>query len=468
MSAGGLTPFQAWHVLRARRWLMINIFGGVVLLTLVGSLLWPKTYKGEASVVVDVMNPDPVTGNPTAAGMASAYLATQVDVITSHNVALKVVDRLRLNEDPAIIKQYQTKTGGAGSIRDWIANLLAANLEVIPSRESSVITIDYFARDGQVAAELANGFADSYIQTDRELKNDTARRQSGWFQEQIQGLRTALETSQQRLADYQRSNNVVVVAGSADRLDVENGRLAETTAQLVAAQAQLGDAQAKLQQMHQATDKQQIEQLPDILGNQLLQSMKADLTRAEGRLADMGQRVDRNHPQYLSAAAEVSELKRKLISEIATATGSIRQTSEISQQRVRELQRALDQQKARIIQLQQQHDAIDVLNRDVQNAQHTYDAAIQRTDALRLEGRNDQSTIAMLDKAVAPIKSARPRILLNTALAVVLGGLLAVGAAFAAERLDRRVRTRFDLLQSTDMAVLAEIPRLFIATPKGA
>ena len=74
----------------------------------------------------------------------------------------------------------------------------------------------------------------------------------------------------------------------------------------------------------------------------------------------------------------------------------------------------------------------------------------------------------MLDKAVAPIKSARPRSLLNTALAVVLGGLLAVGAAFAAERLDRRVRTRFDLLQSTDMAVLAEIPRLFIATPKGA
>src|ERR1019366_1732320 len=145
MSAGGLTPFQACHVLRARRWLMINIFGGVVLLTLVGSLLWPKTYKGEASVVVDSTNPDPVTGNLTAGGMASAFLATQVDVITSHNVALKVVDRLRLNEDPEIIKQYRSKTGGNGSIRDWIANLLAGNLEVIPSRESSVITVDYYA-----------------------------------------------------------------------------------------------------------------------------------------------------------------------------------------------------------------------------------------------------------------------------------------------------------------------------------
>src|SRR5450755_5484 len=119
MSATTMTPFQAWHVLRARRWLMIKIFGGLVLLTLVGSLLWPNTYKGEASVVVESSNPDPITGNPTAGGMASAFLATQVDVITSHNVALKVVDRLRLNEDPEIIKEYQSKTGGAGSIRDW-------------------------------------------------------------------------------------------------------------------------------------------------------------------------------------------------------------------------------------------------------------------------------------------------------------------------------------------------------------
>jgi polysaccharide biosynthesis transport protein len=466
MSAGSMTPFQAWHVLRARRWLMINIFCGLVVLTLGGSLLWPKTYRGEASVVVDSSNPDPVTGNPTAGGMASAYLATQVDVITSHNVALKVVDRLKLNDDPAIINQFRAKTGGTGSIRDWIANLLDLNLDVIPSRESSVITIGYYARDAQVAAELANGFAESYIETDRELKNDTARRQSGWFQEQTLDLRKGLEIAQQRLAEYQRSN--VIVANSQDRLDVESARLGDITAQLVTAQAQLGDAQAKLQQMHQATGKQQIDQLPDILGNPLLQSMKADLGRAEGKLADTAQRLDSNHPQYLQAAAEVTELRRKLLAEIANATGAIQQTSEISQQRVKELQGALDQQKARIIQLQQQHDAIDVLNRDVQNAQHTYDAAIQRTDALGLEGRNDQSTIAVLDKAVAPINAARPRILLNTALACVLGGLLAFGAAIAAERFDRRVRTRIDLLESTDMAVLAEIPRLFLAAPKGA
>ena len=47
---------------------------------------------------------------------------------------------------------------------------------------------------------------------------------------------------------------------------------------------------------------------PGYSGNGLLQSMKADLTRAEGKLADTAQRLDRNHPQYIEAAAEVKEL----------------------------------------------------------------------------------------------------------------------------------------------------------------
>src|ERR1700693_5294782 len=127
----GMTPFQVWQVLRARRWLMIKIFSTLVLGTIGGGLLWPKTYRGEAPVVVDATNPDPVTGNSTTMAAVSAYLATQVDVISSHNVALKVVDRLRLNEDPGIINEYQTKAGGTGSIKDWIADLLTAHLEVI-------------------------------------------------------------------------------------------------------------------------------------------------------------------------------------------------------------------------------------------------------------------------------------------------------------------------------------------------
>lgn len=461
-----MSPSQAWLMLRARQWLVLFVFTLIVGGATLGSLLWPKSYKGEASIVVDVSNPDLVTGNPKAVETASAYLATQIDVITSHSVALKVVDQLKLNDDPEIIQRFREKVHAAGSIRDWIANLLEGNLEIVPSRESSVVVIDYYARDPQIAAEIANAFADAYIATDRELKSDTARRQSGWFRGQNEDLRRNLEAAQNKLASYQRTN--AMIANSPDRLDVESAHLTDITSQLVAAQGQLSDSQAKLRQLRQANGEDEIQQAPDILGNGLLQSMKADLTRAEGKLADTAQRLDRNHPQYIEAAAEVRELKRKLLAEIDNVSGAIKQSADISQQRVRELQSAVDQQKTRIIQLQQQKDAMNVLTADVQNAQRTYDAAMQRADSLTLEGRNDQSVVGILDRAVAPIAPARPRVFLIIAVALVLGAILSLGAAFAAEQIDRRVRTRQDLLNWTDMAVLAEIPRLLTGAPKRA
>ena len=66
---------------------------------------------------------------------------------------------------------------------------------------------------------------------------------------------------------------------------------------------------------------------------------------------------------------------------------------------------------------------MNVLTADVQNAQRTYDVAMQRADSLKLEGRNDQSVVGVLDRAVAPIAAARPRVLLIIAFACVLGGI---------------------------------------------
>jgi chain length determinant protein EpsF len=459
------TPRQAWLVLKARRRLAFGIFGGLVAAVFAGSLLWPRSYRGETSVIVDVANPDPITGNPTGAIVPSAYLSTQIDVIQSHSVALKVVDRLKLDEDPEVIAQFRKKTQGAGSLRDWIADAISKNIEVVPSRESSVLTIDCYSRQPQAAAALADAFTEAYIETDRELKVEAARRQAAWFQDENVELRRALEAAQHRLAEYQQTHSIV--SNSPDRLDLENGRMAELTAQLVAAQAQAGDAQARLQQMRQALAKQQIDQLPDILGNPLLQSMKADLIRAEGKLADTGQRVGANHPQYMQAQAEVKELRQRLTAEVENLEVGIEQTAQIAQQRVSELQSGLDEQRNRIIQLQQRNDELDVLSRDVQSAQHTYEAAMQRTDSLRLESSDHLGTISVLDRAVVPLTPARPKLFLNLAIACVLGFLLSVSGVFLAERYDRRVRLSVDLQEPIELVVLAEIPGPFLPALEG-
>src|SRR6185295_19940130 len=222
-----------------------------------------------------------------------------------------------------------------------------------------------------------------------ELKVDPARRQTGWFEGQVSELRTALEKSQEKLSAYQRESGIL--GSEADRLDVENARLAELSSQLVAAQRAMYEAETRARQMSTASAQQRLEEVPDIASNPLVQSLKAELVRAQARLAEIGGRYDRNHPQYQSAAAEVASLREKLDAELKTAKGSVSRVAQMSRRQMSELQDALDRQKTRVLELNQQRDKLSVLTRDVQNARTAYDATLQRTAHVRLESQLDET-----------------------------------------------------------------------------
>jgi succinoglycan biosynthesis transport protein ExoP len=139
----------------------------------------------------------------------------------------------------------------------------------------------------------------------------------------------------------------------------------------------------------------------------------------------------------------------------------------LAHQRAAEGQKALEAQKQKILELKQQRDGSDVLNREVESAQRAYDAAMQRTNELQLTSRLDQTNIAVLP-ATAPARPAGPKVLRNIILGLLAGAILAAGAALALELIDRRVRSSADLLELDDaggLAVLAEIRDLRLSKP---
>jgi len=447
-------------ILWARKNILLLTLAITFLTTLSVSLLLPKSYTAAVSVVVDSKSADPLTGMVLPSQLVPGYMATQVDIISSHAVAVRVVDQLHLTDIALVKEQFleATKGDGSGSIRDWLADNLLENLDVKPSRESSIIQINYAGQEPQFAATLANVFASAYIQTVLELKVDPAKRQNEWFDGQIQNLRKNLEATQEKLSAAQREHGIV--AADSNRLDLESARLAEISSQLVAAQAQAYDSQTRLRQMDEATAKKRLDELPDLLGNTLLQSMKADIAKTEAKLAELSERYGKNHPQYQGAAAELDALRAKIVAEINNAKGSVKQTAEIDQHREKELQQALENQKQRIFDLKQQRDALDVLTKEVEYTQHAYDIALQRAGQLHLESQVDQSNIAVLNPAIPPLKPTSPKILLNLILSLFLGTLLGTGFALLAEMLDRRLRTTEDVFDGLGLAVLAEIPGL--------
>lgn len=428
-------------ILRARLGIMT-----LVLLVTVGtaagvSLVLPPNYKAVTTVVVDAKSKDPVSGAMLPVQFMAGYAATQVDIISSRNVATKVVDGLKLAEVPQIKADFMDATQGKGNLRDWLAEKLLENLSVEPSRESSAIDIAFKGADPRFAAVVANAFAAAYMDTSLELRTEPAKQVSNWYEGQLKQLRDNLEKAQIQLSEYQRARGLVA---SDERLDVETARLAELSSQLVVAQSSSYDAASR-----------QGGEGADVMNSGVVQQLRTDLARREAELAQLAQNLGQNHPQYQRVKAEVDELRAKLEAEKRTATRVVSSTASAARQREANLRAAMANQKDRVLDLKKQRDELSILARDVENAQRIYDTALQRYSQTQLEAKSNQTEIAILNPAIAPTEPDSPKLVLNVILATFLGGMLAVGVAFLLEMMDRRVRAPQDIVDMLGIPVLS-------------
>lgn len=433
---------QFLQILRARFQVLIFTPLATALMALAVSLILPKAYTATTALVVDYKGVDPITGIAVPSQLMPGYMATQVNIIGSHNVALKVVDKLKLADLPEMKERFEREINGAGDIRDWLAGLLLKKLEVLPSRESSVIQVSFSDTDPKFAATVSNTFAESYIATNLELRTEPARQNAAWFEQQIRGLRENLENAQAHLSRYQQEKGIVAVE---QHLDVENSRLEDLSKQLVVAQSNTYDLMSRRNQLETAGRSFLPETLPEVLGNSVVQDLKTKLTLTDAKLAEIGQKYDTNHPVYQQTLAEAGSLKRKLAAEIKTILQSLNTAVEIARSRENELKTAVAEQKAKILELNKQRDELSVLTGEVEHARQSYTAALQRFNQTRLESEANHTNVAILNPAKPPLRPSKPRVLLNVAVAGFLGVVLAVSLALALELFDRRVRSPEDL-----------------------
>jgi chain length determinant protein EpsF len=434
-------------ILNARKWIILGVLLLTVAVTTAVSLWLPKEYTAATTLIVDSKSKDPFTGQLLPSQMFPGYMATQIDVIKSQNVAAKVVRDLKLVDSPGTREQFIEATEGEGDINQWLGDLLLQKLDVDPSRESSVINIAFTATDPRFAAAMANAFAKTYIETSLELRLAPLKQTAAWFDQQIVQLREKLDQAQQNLNAYQREKGIVE---SEERLDVETRRMADLAGQMVAAQSASYDASSRTRDSAS---------MPEVINNPVVQGLKAQVAQGEGKLAELANRVGANHPEFIRLQAEVNSYKAKLANELNTATRGVGATAGAARQRFNELSAAFERQKAKVLELKQQREEGTLLARDLENAQRIYDSALQRYGQSRMEAQSTQTDVAVLNPAVPPTKHSKPRVFLNILLSVFLGSLLGVGIGFLVELLDRRVRSGQDIAAGLEIPVLAEVTK---------
>ncbi len=442
---------QVLSILKARWLAALLVFVLTVGTTVAVSLLLPKQYTANASVVAD-FKPDPVALIST--GLASSgFMATQVDVIMSERVALRVIRNLRLADNPQVRELWLQDTEGQGSIETWMVTFFQKQLEVKPSRESSVITVSYKAPDAGFAAAMANAFVQAYLQTTLELRVEPAKQYSTFFDTRAKEARDALEKAQSKLSAFQKENGIIA---SDERLDIENARLNELSSQAVMLQALASESGSRQAQARgESADKMQ-----EVLNNPLISGLKADLSRAEAKLQELQARLG----DYAPAGGGSQGQHRR-------AAQQGRRRSQACHQRCwRQQQHHASTCRRRSgVAGGAAHQGVapeggarrgSVLLRDVESCTarfRTCHAALEPEFARKSEHAEQHSSADGGDAAIAPVIATR------CAQHRAVGGarpvLLAIGIALLLEMMDRRIRGVDDVAETLGLAVIGILPK---------
>jgi receptor protein-tyrosine kinase len=159
-AAGGQTTFlECARTLYRRKATLSWIAGFGLIAAALLSLAQPRMYRSQASVQIQGVNENFLNLRdiyPTAAPSAenAIYVQTQAEML----------------QQDALLEQVAGKLHLAGSVEQ-----LRKNLQIVPSRASSIIRIVAEAREPQQAADIANTLAQSFIDQSIEARQRAAQ-----------------------------------------------------------------------------------------------------------------------------------------------------------------------------------------------------------------------------------------------------------------------------------------------------
>jgi succinoglycan biosynthesis transport protein ExoP len=206
------------------------------------TFLEPRRYVGTTALVLNIESESPFDREAIPAALTSSYLATQLDIIRSQKVAVRVVEQEKLTADPAWRQAYEDAGESAVPLEYWIANTIMENVDAEPLQNSRVVNLSYKALAPGEAARMANAYAQAFIATTLELTVEPAKRNVAWFGEQLKTQRGRLDEARARMTRLQAEKGVAVLD---EKLGTESTRVDEISRNLVEAQAATASARGR-------------------------------------------------------------------------------------------------------------------------------------------------------------------------------------------------------------------------------
>ena len=458
-----------WQILRKRKWGVLAAFSVVFALSVIATLNATRLYQATSKVAIFPENPN-VLGfkdgeNSTPDFDYEATMETQAAILRSDALAMKVIEAMHLDQDPAFTGETRPQAQAKDSIRVLsmqpdparAAGLLGTfrgglSVQLIPN--SRLVQISYTHPDPRLATEIVNALVRAFTEENFKAKYEAVTQTSDWLSGELVDLQMKVETSEEKLVRYQKDHSIL---GVDEKQNIVTAKLDELNRELTAAQT---DRIQKESNYRLAADgdpaafsKPPREGASDMLGK--LREKEADL---DTQRAQVMTQFGAGYPKVAELSNQIKQVTTEITVEEARMQRQIHGEYLAALQRENLLTTAFNQQKQEANQLNESAIEYSVLKRDAEANRELYQNLLQRLKEAGVSAGLRSSNIRIVDIARTPTNPIKPNVPRNLELGLILGLACGIGLAFVLESLDTSIRTMEEVSVISTLPALGTIP----------
>ncbi len=461
-----------WHVLR-RRWWLAAIVAFVVMAVGV-YVLWIEKplYESTAWILVssDRMRSGTTGGTEETRNVdelinlaKSRSLVGQVEVLRSPDMQYDVINKLG----------YDNMRQGFGDEFAWQGALFPEWALTIENPEGSdLVAINTKAYDPQIAANISNTIARTYLERDRGYTIQATKQGREYVEKELDKISVQLATAQKELAQFKSSNNMVTpesqlsqASGDVTALEMEYDKArieqAASSQRVALLREQLKSDGNEVQQGHTIVDNPLYKEAESNLNRLNIQRVvllqdytpqSNEVQRIDSQIAAVQQQMQGFSKQTIPSKT----LNRNpYLDQYIAAT--IENTAATA--RLRALSNVKSKRSQQLVAMPEKERQYSILAQKVAFLNKLYENYSDKKYALLV---NEKSTIPgalFVANAWAPIAAVNNKRKKIPQLAII-ALLLAAGSILIAEKLDKKVRDETRMMRLTGEDPMAVIPRV--------
>ncbi|PKR54557.1 protein tyrosine kinase [Thalassospira marina] len=470
------------------------IFSIVVLLTVLVTLvvfqIAPK-YTAATNVIIDGRKNQVVDIESVMSGVSSEMgaLLSEVEVIKSSSLIRRVVTDLNLEKDPEFnaelreVPWYKTllkpetyvgddflvsiglkkpevllsETEQAEERTNRVINNVKEHMDVSIVGRSQVIAISFTSTNARKASLIANTIADQYIVDQLEAKFEATRRATSWLNDRLASLRDKVQASEGAVQAYRESISSQVGQGSK----LTEQQISELNSQLILAQANRAEAQARLNQVQRLLgNTADLSSAAEVLNSPLIQRLRDQEAELLRKVSELESRYGSRHPAMIKARAELTDLRGSIEREVRKIAQSLKNEVGVAQARVSTLQQSLNSLESKNNTQNQAEIRLRELEREANANRLLYENFLNRFKETNSQEDLQQADARIISRAEVPVDPSAPKKQLIIAVAFVGSIFLGVVLVFVLEQLDNSFRSTEQLEQIAGVPGIGMIPLL--------